>query len=1674
MNRLRAGYLALLASALLMSTAARAATIDVTTLLDPPLPANDNLCSIREAVAASLRAGALITHDSSRVRLEEFQDELEAAMALRLQFDGEYYDRTAINGMLALMESELVFETPSAGPETTTRDNLLLDVRLLQDAVEDLPDEHVYLCDADSVPACPVYPLRDPPEPPITSPGYPDGIKPGVQQTYDLLRRTQAQADLEIERLNARNAADGCEDGSSFDTVKLPAGVHVLNSELVINARVNLRGEGDSTIITRGTLDNRLLNVPARFKSTISDLQLQGGRAGAGDGGALYAGGEVTLENLLFTDNTARDGGAIFVDLLGTLAVSNVRFHANSATRDGGAVAAVGTNISFTDTRFSQADLRNPVGPGNLANTAAGLGGAIFFNPQGTLDEEVFPYVYEAAPGGLSLSRVLAFGNAALAGSAIFIGPNPVSYDESSDASLSVVNSTFGQNIAAAGATIDVATTASVEPVSAAVQLNNVTMLENNGGTGTGGIRVANWLTLVVANTLLADNPGSGPLDCDLNVNTFGSAMSNRNYFQFGSACPGSRWSLGNPTGTNYELASGDAAIDPDGLTRPFDPVAGIYLPIYPIDITDTTEKIRLVGRGASTQESYRCVEVDQRNLERLSFVDSDCDIGAVEYQVGRSVEDFVQVLVNERSCLVFTDNDAGDTEYAPGTLSILSVERPGAQAVVASRNIAGYTGGSPVVPFDAAHCPNYAELLAHYDPVNLDPDQLPVEVILFTPPPNFHGETNLTYSFGWTTEIGSTTAASGTIGSVAHIRTESGAGITSDSLGASPLLALLLLLGLRGGRGRNAWRQIVATALALLLAGPAVAVDNVIYVNSLVDTDPLAGDRLCTLREALETARNDTSNLTGGDCVNGNEGPDIVEFVYNPATYSGPLPPVLRVTLANTLVAYGSVTIRCPIEKYPELTCVIDGGNALPLIDSRGSIGIVGMLLENGSAGATPSGPANGGAINSYGAVSIVRSALSNNTAVLGGAIFLRGNLGDLSISESTFTGNASSSDVGTDGGGAVAMAAGSQHKIEISSSTFVGNRSVRGAAVLNLKTTTTAVIANSTFSDNRSEKGPGAIDLSGVSTNAVLRNVTLVDNYSGDLGATRYAALQGGGTSQHRLLNVIVAANFDYASYPGPGQDRNCSDSSGATLSGQFSLFGESNLFAPTCPAGGSNQLLDALTVYDRAAPASGYLLALADNGGLTFTHKPNILLPGALTTIVDQGYNLRPVVSDNLVDPLEISPAGCANVDQRGESRTAGGRCDIGAFEYDVVTAVDDAASNRGRHDRLAISDVLVNDQAPVGRECKANRVSAPGELYPPGAAYIVTNLPPLPTLPVGALPGSEMRAVWAYDDSVSPAAICALVFFNALEGEATFLPLIPAPLADQPDRKLIDDGDTWDDVIHTTSDVVLSYRDCNTRRVMMPTPEACDTVVSDPVDVADDWADALMKEVGARELEYQAGDLDGNFSSASVYGKISVSILNVPPFVYPETVYPERGETVRINVLANDFDYDTGIDPPPLNIESCPGTDPNCSRYYDWTKMPLLSPNGLNLDSLKVTGCNDEDDITDIDRDGITSEIYQACEFGDVFVDNTTGVITWIPRNAFNPFSETIIYQVSDYAYPEADQRNGRLTIIPKDRSSNGGAIFGDDDLSDMLGIDWLGAGGNLFLVFLGLTALRRRR
>ena len=90
------------------------------------------------------------------------------------------------------------------------------------------------------------------------------------------------------------------------------------------------------------------------------DVLFEGNRAtgtapgfcGMGCGGALYVGesSAAEIDRVDFAHNSAADGGALFVDLMGDLSLSRVMMRSNSASRDGGAMS-VGTiaTVSMVD-----------------------------------------------------------------------------------------------------------------------------------------------------------------------------------------------------------------------------------------------------------------------------------------------------------------------------------------------------------------------------------------------------------------------------------------------------------------------------------------------------------------------------------------------------------------------------------------------------------------------------------------------------------------------------------------------------------------------------------------------------------------------------------------------------------------------------------------------------------------------------------------------------------------------------------------------------------------------------------------------------------------------------------------------------------------------------------------------------------------------------------------------------------------------------------------------------------------------------------------------------------------------------------------------------------------------------------------------------------------------------
>jgi cysteine-rich repeat protein/predicted outer membrane repeat protein len=252
--------------------------------------------------------------------------------------------------------------------------------------------------------------------------------------------------------------------------------------------------------------------------------------------------------------------------------------------------------------------------------------------------------------------------------------------------------------------------------------------------------------------------------------------------------------------------------------------------------------------------------------------------------------------------------------------------------------------------------------------------------------------------------------------------------------------------------------------------------------------------------------------------------------------------------------------------------------------------------------------GDRNGGAIeNNSGTVSIDNCIISNNAATDGGAIQ---SPGDLTINDSTFSGN--STKAGGGGGGGAIVGAGD---IIIANSTFSGNSADNNGGAI--ATAGTMSISNSTFSGN----SVGVADSGGaLSTNGTItiNNSTFSGNEAGMGGGI---SVGGGGTLT--VKNTIIA------------------DNSGGNCTGTLTSGGNNIDSGTSCALAGAGDL----------SSTDPLLGPLQDNGGPTETHALQSGSPA-----IDTG-------SCTDTDGFDVSQ------DQRGSERPAGNGCDIGAFEVSV---------------------------------------------------------------------------------------------------------------------------------------------------------------------------------------------------------------------------------------------------------------------------------------------------------------------------------------------------------------------------------------------------------------------
>ena len=194
-----------------------------------------------------------------------------------------------------------------------------------------------------------------------------------------------------IKAANTDAAYGGCTAGSGTDTITLPVGTYTLSlGDQLPPVTSAIVVEGNESIIQAhvdpDTASWRVFEVVNGGDLTLEDLTVRHGYCvnalscasqdnpdnDKGNGGGIFNGGILTLDNVDITMNSAANGGGGIYHKRGELTVlagsSSSNFQENSASTDGGGIGSGGSGaISVTQAMF-------------MSNTAGNAGGAIASN----------------------------------------------------------------------------------------------------------------------------------------------------------------------------------------------------------------------------------------------------------------------------------------------------------------------------------------------------------------------------------------------------------------------------------------------------------------------------------------------------------------------------------------------------------------------------------------------------------------------------------------------------------------------------------------------------------------------------------------------------------------------------------------------------------------------------------------------------------------------------------------------------------------------------------------------------------------------------------------------------------------------------------------------------------------------------------------------------------------------------------------------------------------------------------------------------------------------------------------------------------------------------------------------------------------------------------------------
>lgn len=900
------------------------------------------------------------------------------------------------------------------------------------------------------------------------------------------------------------------------------------------------------------------------------------------------------------------------------------------------------------------------------------------------------------------------------------------------------------------------------------------------------------------------------------------------------------------------------------------------------------------------------------------------CDIGSIEYLRAQAIADEIDLISGKSVLADVIANDLNDT-----TIDCARVSAPDECLTVVIQP----ERGSATVEVDGDGYPR----------------------IRYRPASRYQGVDQLRYevhrdAFFGGTDIGTNQSE------IANLVAEPASGLTeSKSIGAQGGL-MLLLLAVAGMIRRF---PKLLPGLLLVAAAPAMAVD--ITVNSLRDdVVPIKNDGLCTLREALENA----SGAGSPDCAYGGQSEDRI------------LLPAGEINLQSTLIIEGgSVVIEGKgvqdedAGDEEETQTRILGNNTFRLFEAQapqnsGQPGVTFRYLTLERGAATDNGQQNsgaGGVIITGGSVIFDRVAILDNHAdTVGGVAFVRTNAGNkklISFNRAYVRGNTAGIS-----GGVLSTTPLSKEVVEVAmvDSTFENNSAAVEGGVIDANIAAGQLaVSNSTYVSNSAPEG-AAMDLSDMIINATIANSTFLNNAGGGNGIEL-----GNADIRLQLGNSIYFGSGDACSTdttdPTPLYTSHYNAFSGAACAADTESDNQSGV--------GTTALSSSLT---------------AAEGSAVDYVPPYLAMSDAANDIilVDNGND------EDALQSGTAQPKSCRTTDLRGISRTSGDGCDIGAFEYQQITAGDDEATNRALPDRRAAIDILENDLASDGAEIVYLEELDP-RVFKSGVfwfehAELDNNDPPVyqgtgfmyeqdtddPTLFVldtagtasEAVNGASIQFVWLYYNENRTG-------YDLKCGDPISQDVIDA----NPD--LLEDGDVADECI-------VLFTPANTE---VFNEGVCQAEADEPVVTA---------------FLYGFEDSEGQMVQAGEEATVEVTITDKAPILEGKSVVNKRGNKVVFKLSAYDPD------------------DPDAE--FDWSKYFIhvrTEPSFAKED-----------------------EYGSAIDKG-LIIDQETGTVTYLPDSNLSPFKDSFSLEVEDVLCDTTSTAATFTISYPSESASGGGGSAG---------------------------------